>query len=389
MPESWTVTRTYLREVPVAPAQDGAPFRLRNLTPQGTIVEVESSSSPGKPPLLRRLAPALALLVLSPVCAEYLIGYDQIIGHPWELISGLLLLAPLYGTVAVIIREVTRRTGRGWPTILLLSMAFGVVEAGLIDQSLFNPHSFSDASWAEGRLPTLIPALGISVHNVLGFVGGHVIWSFAAPIVVIESCVPQLADRPWLRRGGMTAMVALYALAVVIFFHEHTKKFMASPAQLGIAATVALTLAVTAFVLPRRRATVPGRVPPPWLAGGGAVVLLATHQLVPPSWSGTAVDGAVLVLGGGLLLYWSRRERWGRLHALMVGGAALVVNAGLSFAVEPLGAPTSHVAKYGANVVLMLAVVALLAWAFRRVHHHVRQAGPTTDALRHHAATAP
>lgn len=47
MPESWTVTRTYLREVPVAPAQDGAPFRLRNLTPQGTIVEVESSSSPG------------------------------------------------------------------------------------------------------------------------------------------------------------------------------------------------------------------------------------------------------------------------------------------------------------------------------------------------------
>ncbi len=77
----------------------------------------ESSVSPGRPPLFRRLAAVLALLVLSPVCAEYLIGYDSIIGRPWELVSGLLFLAPLYGTVAVLIREVARRTGQGWPSI--------------------------------------------------------------------------------------------------------------------------------------------------------------------------------------------------------------------------------------------------------------------------------
>src|SRR5581483_5865874 len=52
-----------------------------------------------------RWLPALGLLLLSPVCAEYLIGYDQIIGRPRELLAGLLILAPLYGAVAVMIRE--------------------------------------------------------------------------------------------------------------------------------------------------------------------------------------------------------------------------------------------------------------------------------------------
>ncbi|SNR42784.1 hypothetical protein [Actinomadura mexicana] len=45
--------------------------------------------------------------------------------------------------VAVLIREAARRTGRGWPTIVLLGAAFGLVQAGLIDQSLFNPDSWT------------------------------------------------------------------------------------------------------------------------------------------------------------------------------------------------------------------------------------------------------
>ncbi|MER5217897.1 hypothetical protein ABT063_47220 [Streptomyces sp. NPDC002838] len=78
------------------------------------------------------------LLVLSPISAEYLIGYGESTGRPLELLAGLLILAPLYGTVAVLIREITRRTGRGWPTNLMLSAAFGMIQAGLIDQTLFD-----------------------------------------------------------------------------------------------------------------------------------------------------------------------------------------------------------------------------------------------------------
>jgi hypothetical protein len=35
----------------------------------------------------------------------------------------------------VLIREVTRRTGGGWPTILLLSAAFGVIQAGFVSST--------------------------------------------------------------------------------------------------------------------------------------------------------------------------------------------------------------------------------------------------------------
>ncbi|GAA2662442.1 hypothetical protein [Streptomyces vastus] len=93
--------------------------------------------------------------------------------RPLELLAGLLILAPLYGTVAVLIREITRRTGRGWPTILLLSAAFGVIQAGLIDQSLFdNEVDADDPDWATQALVTLIPGLGVDAASLLNYVGG-------------------------------------------------------------------------------------------------------------------------------------------------------------------------------------------------------------------------
>jgi hypothetical protein len=100
-------------------------------------------------PLLVRLAPVVGLLVLPPIAVEYLSGYQ--VFNPLVLLGYLALFAPLYGTVAVLIRELTRRTGRGWPTILLLGAAFGLIQAGLIDQSLFNPGYLDndDPTWAQ------------------------------------------------------------------------------------------------------------------------------------------------------------------------------------------------------------------------------------------------
>ena len=83
---------------------------------------------------MRRVAPALVLYVLSPFVAEFLLG-----DFPVTVLWLILLLGPMYGGGALLIRELTRRTGRGWPTMVLLGIAFGVVEEGLVTQSLFNP----------------------------------------------------------------------------------------------------------------------------------------------------------------------------------------------------------------------------------------------------------
>jgi hypothetical protein len=90
------------------------------------------------------------------------------------LLGWLWTFGPLYGAVAVLIGETTRRAGRGWPTILLLGAAFGLIQAGLIDQSLFNPGYLDNAdptwaqAWRQERLATLIPGLGVSAHRRRG-----------------------------------------------------------------------------------------------------------------------------------------------------------------------------------------------------------------------------
>jgi hypothetical protein len=83
---------------------------------------------------MKRAAPVLALLLLAPWVGEFLLGNISI-----RRLPGLLILVLLYGCGALLIREVTLRTGHGWPTILLLGAAYGVIEAGIVDQAMFTP----------------------------------------------------------------------------------------------------------------------------------------------------------------------------------------------------------------------------------------------------------
>ena len=53
------------------------------------------------------------VLLLAPVTAEYLIGYDDTTGDAAALVFGVFFFAPLYGAPAVLIREVTRRPRPG------------------------------------------------------------------------------------------------------------------------------------------------------------------------------------------------------------------------------------------------------------------------------------
>ncbi|WNZ11878.1 hypothetical protein [Streptomyces sp. 11x1] len=326
-------------------------------------------STPAALPRFRhRWAAVAGLLVLSPISAEYLIGYGESTGRPLELLAGLLILAPLYGTVAVLIREITRRTGRGWPTILLLSAAFGVIQAGLIDQSLFDNEVDADGpDWATEELVTLIPGLGVDAASLLNYVGGHVIWSFAAPIAVVESCVPRIATRRWLGPVGVGVMVLLWALSAALIFNDTAADSTADPAQLIGAAVVAAALVAAAFTVRPARTQPSAKAPSWWLVGGVTGVAWCASQLLPATWAGVAVNVVAMVVLGWLLLRWSRRRGWGRRHVLAVAGSALVVRAGLSFLVEPLGANVDYTVKYAVNAAMLGGVAVLLLMAAHRL----------------------
>lgn len=83
--------------------------------------------------MLRRVGPVAGLFLLAPLVGEYLLGNVSIVELP-----ALPVLALLYGSGAIRVRELARRTGRGWPTMLGLGLAYGLLEARPIDQTLFN-----------------------------------------------------------------------------------------------------------------------------------------------------------------------------------------------------------------------------------------------------------
>ena len=91
-----------------------------------------------KQPFRRSLRLALGLFLLAPLIGEFLLG-----NLPITWLGSLLVLAPLYGGGALLIREMARRFGLGWPSIILLGLAYAVIEEAFVTESLFNPHHSS------------------------------------------------------------------------------------------------------------------------------------------------------------------------------------------------------------------------------------------------------
>ena len=146
---------------------------------------------PGTPdalPLRRRIAPLVVLFLLAPWVGEYLLA-----NIPLARLRALPFLAPMYGGGEILVREAALRIGIGWPGNLLLGLAYGVIEAALVDQSLFNP-GFMGQDFPRA---TPVPALGISTTGTVAFLAGHAVWSIALPI---RSLSPAMRGLPRRRR---------------------------------------------------------------------------------------------------------------------------------------------------------------------------------------------
>ncbi len=79
----------------------------------------------------------LVLFLLSPAIAELLSGSAP----PLEFFNplGFVILASLYGSGAILARELALRWRKGYLSLLLLGAAYGVIEEGLIVKSFFDP----------------------------------------------------------------------------------------------------------------------------------------------------------------------------------------------------------------------------------------------------------
>ena len=343
------------------------------------------ASTPARPglPRLRRLAPVVFLAVTAPICAEYLVGYDDSIGDPAALIFGLFVFVPVYGAPAVLIRDIVRHRGRGWPSIFLLAAAFGLLQAGLLDQSLFNPHYRDITYWDHLWHPTLLPGRWTSAAMIFGFVGGHIVGSISAPIALTEAMFPDRARQPWLGPPALLGVTALWALGawVVLADSLHHESFRPSRAQILITLLVVLALIAAALAVPRRHQTPRrGRAPSPAVVLGVSLLALAARPLLDSMEVGSRAAGAWPATVGALLILtafailiarWSTAPGWGPHHVLAVASGALIAIGAVAFTLQPIGhVPTA--AKYATNCVLLLLLLAVLATAEHRQRAHSR-----------------
>lgn len=313
---------------------------------------------------MRRVAPAIGLFFVAPLVAEYLLGDLSI-----KLLEALIILAPMYGGGALLIREFVRRTGRGWPSIFVLAFAYAVFEEAFTTQTLFNPNYL--------RLnlhllqPAYIPALGIGAWWTVYVLTLHTVWSISTSIALVEALVPDRATTPWLKGFGLAVTAVLFALGAAASTAMEIRQdhFVASIPQFVVSVIVCIAAIVVAFRLPVRSvARTSGWIPNPWLVGAGAL-LAGSIFLMTPNNRGWLAVGIYLLLDLlviAAVLVFSHRDGWNGGHRLALAGGASLTYAWHSFIVQHPAVGRGGTAFRIGNAIFAAALIFVLFIAARR-----------------------
>jgi hypothetical protein len=280
---------------------------------------------------------ALVLVLVTPLVAE--LAFSTPLRMAWLV----LLWLPIYGAGILLVRELVRRAGRGWPSILLLGFAYELIEDGIGLQALSSPHLYHAADWGARVLGLNLPYWEVNAIY-------HMVFSAAIPILLVDLMFPSHRDLPYLKNFGLivTAIVALLGLGLLrVSVPLSQDPGYVAPIWVLVGTVVAvIVLGVVALrVLPRRSDprttghTAPGNVPAlPVLWAAGAVGAIAVLGLLFPFGNATQpsftrgwwvlvpmVVAAVLTgIAYVLVRRWTAAPGWTDRHALALAGGALV-----------------------------------------------------------------
>jgi hypothetical protein len=321
---------------------------------------------------MKRYLPVLTLFILSPLVAEVLFG-----ATPLSNLGALLVVAPLYGGGAILVRELARRRSPGWGRIILMGAAYGIVEEGLAIQSLFNPNLFN-AGLLGGR------ALGVNWPWSQWTIGYHVVWSIAIPILLAELLFPTRRAEPWLGRAGLIFVGVLFTLGTLglaaIFRFAVAPDFKAPLILNLIAALVAIVLVILALIWPARNVQQiseesTGNVPNPWIVGLLGLLMAALwfglldlpHPLRRVAWVLVPMifDAALIAGFAFLIRRWSDYKAWSDLHRLALVFGPLIIST-LSGIFRVTAA--NRLDQLGLSFFGMIAFILLALFAQRLIH---------------------
>jgi hypothetical protein len=219
----------------------------------------------------RRWLAALTLFLLAGLIPETVATYNTpplvLLARPLDL----LFLSAFYGSVALLVREFMRRRAVRWASILLLGMAAGCINEGIIAGTWYK---VQDGGYAliGGMAPAV--AVGLTVF--------HALYSTVLPILLVELMFPRVAGCRWLGRSGLAACSVLLALATASGFGAAADRGMKAVVLIGVTVLAAVALALPGPVpRPVSPARVPGLGRLRLVAAFGTVAFFAVFGVIP------------------------------------------------------------------------------------------------------------
>jgi len=212
--------------------------------------------------MLQRIPPAFALFIIAPVFGELFSGSASLN----EFVNPITFIALtlLYGCGAIIAREWVIRWRKGWFSLFLLGLAYGIYEEGLLVQSFFDP------TWMDlGTLATYGRVAGVNWVWVVHLTIYHALISIAASVAFVEILYPHRRGERWVKSQPWWILNWLGFIGVYVFWEVMT---IYDPGVWKVLSVLAiLSLVLLARFMPARLLPPLDRVPPRplrfWLTG--------------------------------------------------------------------------------------------------------------------------
>jgi hypothetical protein len=315
-----------------------------------------------------RLRAAWILVLLVVCCAE--LSFTAVaVPVTWVLLPLLLVM---YGAGVLLIREAVVRVGGGWPSLVLLGVAYELAEDGIGLQALTSPDMYGAADWG-WRLG------GANLTYWAGQLGVHVVFSVLVPIMLIGLIYPAHRDRPLLRRGGLVVLgiltvVGVVGLRFVISAIQDPGYRTPPPWIAAFLAAIALLAVIALRVVPRTTPQPTAQpAPQPVVVGVLAGVatfgfLLMTLPLALRPGHGTLLGDVVpapvpIVLAalvafgmGRAVVRWSGSPEWSPEHQLWLAGGILVAHTAFMAPAAPISVVAGAI-----TIALEIGLLMLLA----------------------------
>lgn len=160
---------------------------------------------------------ALYTVMLSITIAEFTTGATALTAIFTNPAGFFLFSIPslfgLYGCGVLLVREAGVRWKKGWPTILLLGIVYGIMEEGIAVHTFFSPVTNTVGIFGEyGKFFSLDATWAILISLF------HSVFSIALPILIGNLLWPETEKEQILKGKSLHIVFILYLLTVTILF---------------------------------------------------------------------------------------------------------------------------------------------------------------------------